>query len=474
MHKLRVNFKIYFMNFRPCKLSNGNIYNRGNVDQYDWYSFVARETCLMRDEIYTYWALDHSVKTGLYLPSGQTIEYYHDYKSFHFFLRKLAGRLQKDWATHDLKYFRLKSSLIKEAEKLSQSCAKRKSRSEILRAYMRYSEAAYDFCLFIWYPWAVIHIIEPEFYKKYPDADLVSIPDKPIEFFKMQRDLSCLSAAQLCKKYGWLKIYNPFDKPYGKQDFQRFYKGLKVEEIAEQRRSSNKSHKLFQKYKVTLPARWRKKAEIIHKYAFLKTDRIDAWKKAIFYLRELCQYLSDLKPGLTLRDASFLSVREIIDLLSDRAGYIKIPDVKKRSDNQAAYIWTPNRAIVSYSKSEIKSLRNLMRQPIPVKEIKGAVASKGKASGRVTIISSSIDLKKVRPGDIFVARYTFPNFLPFMRLSAGIITDEGGLTSHAAIVSREFKIPCIIGTKVATKILKDGDLVEVDANKGVVNILKRS
>jgi pyruvate,water dikinase len=52
------------------------------------------------------------------------------------------------------------------------------------------------------------------------------------------------------------------------------------------------------------------------------------------------------------------------------------------------------------------------------------------------------------------------------------VTDEGGVTCHAAIVAREMKKPCIIGTKIATKVLKDGDLVEVDANKGVVKILK--
>ena len=55
-----------------------------------------------------------------------------------------------------------------------------------------------------------------------------------------------------------------------------------------------------------------------------------------------------------------------------------------------------------------------------------------------------------------------------------IIADEGGLTCHAAIISREFKIPCIIGTKVATEVLKDGDFVEVDANQGIVRVLKKA
>ena len=63
---------------------------------------------------------------------------------------------------------------------------------------------------------------------------------------------------------------------------------------------------------------------------------------------------------------------------------------------------------------------------------------------------------------------TDPRYVPAMKKAAAIVTDEGGITCHAAIVSRELKKPCIIGTKIATKVLKDGDEVEVDAEKGVV------
>ena len=66
---------------------------------------------------------------------------------------------------------------------------------------------------------------------------------------------------------------------------------------------------------------------------------------------------------------------------------------------------------------------------------------------------------------------TRPEFMPALKKAAAIITDEGGITCHAAIVARELKKPCIIGTKIATKVLKDGMMVEVDADKGVVKIL---
>ena len=67
---------------------------------------------------------------------------------------------------------------------------------------------------------------------------------------------------------------------------------------------------------------------------------------------------------------------------------------------------------------------------------------------------------------------TTPDFVPAMRKAAAIITNEGGITCHAAIVSRELGKPCITGTKIASKVLKDGDMVEVDAEKGIVRIMK--
>lgn len=103
-----------------------------------------------------------------------------------------------------------------------------------------------------------------------------------------------------------------------------------------------------------------------------------------------------------------------------------------------------------------------------VAEIKGTCASQGKAKGVVKIILKTHDLVNVDQGDILVTTMTRPEMVVAMEKAAAIITDEGGITCHAAIVSRELGIPCIIGTKIGTKVLKDGDLVEVDAEKGIV------
>ena len=109
---------------------------------------------------------------------------------------------------------------------------------------------------------------------------------------------------------------------------------------------------------------------------------------------------------------------------------------------------------------------------VAIKEIRGSVGCKGKAKAYVRIILSEDDFGKFQEGEILVTSMTRPEFVPLMKKSKAIITDEGGITCHAAIVSRELNIPCIIGTKNATRILKDGDLVEVDANNGIVRIFK--
>ena len=106
--------------------------------------------------------------------------------------------------------------------------------------------------------------------------------------------------------------------------------------------------------------------------------------------------------------------------------------------------------------------------------IKGSIAYKGVATGLVRLV---IDPKKesssFRTGEVLVTGMTRPEFLPIMKKAIAFITDAGGILSHAAIVARELKKPCIIGTHIATRLLKTGDLVEVDANKGVIRKLKK-
>ena len=100
--------------------------------------------------------------------------------------------------------------------------------------------------------------------------------------------------------------------------------------------------------------------------------------------------------------------------------------------------------------------------------LKGTAAFVGKVRGKVKIINLPEDMSKIEKGDIMVSHTTFPSLVPAMKKASAIVTDDGGITCHAAIVARELKIPCVVGTKIATKVLRDGDLVEVDAERGIV------
>jgi phosphoenolpyruvate synthase/pyruvate phosphate dikinase len=131
------------------------------------------------------------------------------------------------------------------------------------------------------------------------------------------------------------------------------------------------------------------------------------------------------------------------------------------------------------SKKEVENLLESENLPLNCEEVdgvkllKGTVANKGKAKGRVRLVFNQKDALSIEPGEILVSPMTAVEFLTGIRNASAIITDEGGIICHAAIVARELNKPCIIGTSNATQILKNGDYVEVDANRGIIKIQKK-
>lgn len=191
----------------------------------------------------------------------------------------------------------------------------------------------------------------------------------------------------------------------------------------------------------------------------LRTERADAVCKAAQLTYPLFFWVAE-ELGMTRQELVRFSKSEIEEMINTG----KRSDAGKREKYHATFIngkfdvhWG------SWGEEE--------KQQSGVKEIKGVIACKGLARGTVKIIRDVPEQVKVERGDILVASYTNPNMVPAMERAAAIITNIGGLTSHAAIVSREMNKPCIIGTKIATQVLKDGDEVEVDADQGVVRVL---
>ncbi len=168
----------------------------------------------------------------------------------------------------------------------------------------------------------------------------------------------------------------------------------------------------------------------------------------------------------------YLSPREVSDVFTN------IPSnsvLEERRRNSVIYWNQDGHEVVTGARANQIRL-DLLGESIShdIEDFRGMTAALGKAEGRVKVIRSVKEIGRVEQGDILVAVMTRPDYVPAMKKAAAIVTDEGGITSHAAIVSRELKIPCVIGTKIATQVLHDGDLVQVNANHGLVKIIKKA
>lgn len=220
----------------------------------------------------------------------------------------------------------------------------------------------------------------------------------------------------------------------------------------------------------------------------LMSKRLDKASRYKFIARELSGKVF-FKEGPIENLVNYVS-KEVLKSKND-ADYLFIEELLKTFDG-----WRPSQKILKerskcYSAASIDGklivfpykkaleLNKGFTEYKNSKVIKGITVSKGKAKGKA-IISPMLDdhkaiekiNKKMKKGDILIAETTSPDTIMLCNKAAAIVAEQSGLLSHAAVVSRERKIPCIVQATNSTKIIKDGDLVEVDANKGIVRIIR--
>jgi phosphohistidine swiveling domain-containing protein len=173
-------------------------------------------------------------------------------------------------------------------------------------------------------------------------------------------------------------------------------------------------------------------------------------------------------------------IENVIPLEELTKGSAYISTIKKtlikREKGYAVYVPYKGKKQIAYNNlvQEYKTINKYIieEEEKNTQEIKGQIGNKGIARGIVRIVKSPVHFHLFKNNEILVTGMTRPEYVPLMRKAKAVITDEGGITCHAAIVSRELNKPCIIGTRFATRVLHDGDLVEADANQGIVRILK--
>ncbi len=200
-------------------------------------------------------------------------------------------------------------------------------------------------------------------------------------------------------------------------------------------------------------------------------ERKNYWRGEASYKLKFIMAEIAMRLGFTNEELAFLTYEEIRTvLLSEKK--IESSELSARIKN-SAFIYKKDKLYIVSDGNFLEQLDvtlNSKQQTI----LHGVSAFKGLVKGEVKIVISSNDFEKVKQGDILVTSTTRPDYIKVMEMAGAFVTNEGGMLSHAAILARELKKPCIIGTKIATKVLKDGDLVEVDANLGTVTIIKKA
>lgn len=242
----------------------------------------------------------------------------------------------------------------------------------------------------------------------------------------------------------------------------------KIAELKSAPRTSRQQKRHLIK-KLDLDGQFREILKWIEFFGWLHDTRKAVMMECYYYFSIILKEIGR-RLGLTLDEMYYIDHYKIEEMVLKRK--VDRSLIRQRRKLCAYFIWPDRYKIIAGRQAQVWKRLVLGGQYQAVQEIKGISASVGTAVGKAKIVKSIKDGSMIRKGDILVASMTRPHWMPFIKKASAIITEEGGITCHAAIVARELNIPCIIGTKIATKVLKNGMLVEVRANHGVVRIIK--
>ena len=266
------------------------------------------------------------------------------------------------------------------------------------------------------------------------------------------------------KKYRYLTGFDLNEEPYSQNDFWRKLLDASTEKVVKRKRIETIPASI-QKH---LSKADRKFLHLVHRHIFFDNYAADLYAKLDFLL---CNFLSG-KYSLSFKELSWYSFGEVEELIK-RGKKVSLEQLAARKKYRAM-VHLNGDITMFYGKKEFLRIKKIVVAKTTTQRVKsftGLIAFRGFVSGTVKIVKRVRDIDKLKTGEILVAPTTHPNLILAIKRCSGIITDTGGITSHAAVVSREFGIPCIVGTTIATRVLRDRDRVELDANNGVVNII---
>ncbi|HCC04344.1 MAG TPA: hypothetical protein DEP51_05790 [Clostridiales bacterium] len=315
----------------------------------------------------------------------------------------------------------------------------------------------------------------PLFYSEEP-LDLLKIA----QYAKQGNSISKLIDEHI-QKYGWMKGPLKFEETFFiKEDYLKRIDNLldaniedKIENIKNVRESNDIEYEnILQNFKFS--EKEKKLIKAIRDFIFLRTYITEYSNYLFFEARNTIFNAISKKVNIAVCDLIMLNDKEILNVLNNNTIMNKTINDRKEG---FAKIWLDGNIKTLFGseclnlQNEIENnFKNIIDEDRKLNKdvISGSIANKGKVRGVARILKLYSDIYKVNKGDILVATMTTPDYVSAMEKAAGFITDEGGITCHAAILSREFNVPCIVGTVNATEQIKDGEIIELDAYKGKV------
>jgi phosphohistidine swiveling domain-containing protein len=213
--------------------------------------------------------------------------------------------------------------------------------------------------------------------------------------------------------------------------------------------------------------------KLLASFAYWRTHCAEATAKVVFASRPRLEKIASAW-GLDYKGLTYLTATEIVGGLEKGDAFSLPENYEERKKGYGIIVGDEEYIFTGAELAHAIEL-GVPKVEVSGTEAKGTVASKGGlVTGTARIMLGPSDFGRFNEGDILIANETTPDFVPLMKKAAAIVTDTGGITSHAAIVSRELKKPCVIGTKISTKIFKDGETIEVDAVKGIVRLVDKA
>ncbi len=328
-----------------------------------------------------------------------------------------------------------------------------------------------------------------------PDYKPLAYSEEPLDLLKLAKTIK-EDSSNLEKlldthmeKYSWMKApVFTVDTCFEKEEYLMRLKFLENENIDEKianilnvRKNNDFEYEKIIKEN-NFSDRTLKLATALRDFIFLRTYTTECSDHIFYKARHSLFKEISQRCGIDNNDLIMLGINEIVDVLNNNCRITsEVLELIKSRKSAFSILWIDGDVSI-YLNEEALTLQSEIGKVYKVNDnniaensdniIKGMSANKGKVTGKAKVLLEYEDIFEVEKGDIIVATMTTPDYVAAMEKAIGFITDEGGITCHAAIISREFNVPCIVGTNNATSKIKSGQLIELDAYNGVITIIE--